>query len=150
MDKLCKVSFRQNQLKETELVQIDLKVIGMMEEGLKTMSKKYLQVLVKENINVAVLQDMKEKQKLHSKTRKIEYKKLMMQHYMKDSKMTNSLVKTLVSMRSSMARGVRGNFVSSSERTQCPSSAPPLSAAQVGEGGKKLTKDGAKSTTNVF
>ena len=44
----------------------------------------------------------------------------MMQHYMKDSKMTNSLVKTLVSMRSSMARGVRGNFVSSSERTQCP------------------------------
>ena len=100
-----------------ELVQVDLKLVGMTEEGLQTISKKDLKVLVKENINAAVLQDMKEKQKLHSKTRKIEYKKLMMQHYMKDSKMTNSLVKTLVSMRSSMARGVRGNFVSSSERT---------------------------------
>ena len=29
-------------------------------------------------------------------------------------------MKTLVSMRSSMVRGVRGNFVSSSVRTQCP------------------------------
>ena len=49
MDKLCKVSFRQNQLKETELVQIDFKVIGMMEEGLKTMSKKIFKCLLKKH-----------------------------------------------------------------------------------------------------
>ena len=43
-----------------------------------------------------------------------------MQPYMKDNKMTNNMVSTLVNMRSSMVRGVKGNFVSSSVRTQCP------------------------------
>ena len=34
--------------------------------------------------------------------------------------MTNSMVETMVALRSSMVRGVRANFVSSSVRTQCP------------------------------
>ena len=63
---------------------------------------------------------MKEKQKQHTKTRNIEYTKFELQEYMKDKNMSNSMVTTLFALRSSMVRGVRGNFVSSSVRTQCP------------------------------
>ena len=67
-----------------------------------------------------VLDKMKEKQTIHKKVKDIKYEKLESQAYMRDGSMTNNMVRTLTALRSSMVRGVRANFVSSSVRTQCP------------------------------
>ena len=102
-----------------ELVDKDLKLLGegVTEESMKTISKQQLKKWIKESINDVILNEMKEKQKQHTKTRNIEYTKFELQEYMKDKNMSNSMVTTLFALRSSMVRGVRGNFVSSSVRT---------------------------------
>ena len=63
---------------------------------------------------------MKEKQKFHSKTRNLSYNELKLQAYMIDVNSNNSIVETLVDMRSSRARGIAQNFAPSSQVTECP------------------------------
>ena len=81
---------------------------------------KRLKKVVKSKISDVVLMALKEKQTNHSKIKDIQYNHLKTQEYMTSRHMTNSMVETMTALRSSMVRGVRANFVPSSERTQCP------------------------------
>ena len=102
------------------IIKKDLELIGKDDDSVKCMSKRELKGLINDSFNNKVLEEMKERQVKHKKVKNIEYDKLEIQPYMKDRCMSNSMVRTLVAMRSSMVRGVGGNFVSSSVRTQCP------------------------------
>ena len=105
-----------------ELIKTDIKLLGddMDEETIQRMTKTEFKTLVKQMINKAAENDLKEQQKTHSKLNLLKYDQLKIQSYMVDRRMTNSMVELMVGMRSSMVRGVTQNFVSSSVRTQCP------------------------------
>ena len=105
-----------------DIVRNDLKLLGedFSDELVKSMTKKELKTLIKDKMEEEVLDKMKEKQTIHKKVKDIKYEKLESQAYMRDGSMTNNMVRTLTALRSSMVRGVRANFVSSSVRTQCP------------------------------
>ena len=90
------------------------------EEGIASMSKNIFKKIVKTKVKDAVLKVMKEEQKLHTKTRNINYTDLKLQTYMSDKNSNNSMMETLVAWRSSMVRGIAQNFASSSQATVCP------------------------------
>jgi len=103
-----------------ELVTEDLIKIEESEDSIKVLSKGELKKVVKTKMSEIVLLDLQDKQKNHSKIKNIQYKDLKLQEYMASPQMTNTMVETMVALRSSMVRGVKQNFVSSSVRTKCP------------------------------
>ena len=102
-----------------ELVTEDLIKIEESEDSIKVLSKGELKKVVKTKMSEIVLLDLQDKQKNHSKIKNIQYKDLKLQEYMASPQMTNTMVETMVALRSSMVRGVKQNFVSSSVRTKC-------------------------------
>ena len=99
----------------------DLDMIEESEESIKNLSKDTLKKVVKTKINEIVLKVLKENQTKHSKVKHIEYTKFKLQDYVKDQGMTNSMVETMIALRSSMVRGSEPELcVSSSMRTRCP------------------------------
>ena len=103
-----------------ELVKEDLENIEESVESIKTLPKVGLKKVVKAKMSDLALRELQDKQTKHSKTKNIEYKTLKLQEYMTSPQMTNAMVETMIALRSSMVRGVKQNFVSSSVRTKCP------------------------------
>ena len=101
-------------------VKEDLTVLEMTEDSIATLTKGALKTLMKEKVNAEAEKFLKKLQVSHKKVNLIHYKELKIQQYMVDKRMTNSMVEVLVAARSSMVRGIRQNFASLSQRTQCP------------------------------
>ena len=84
------------------LVKADWEMIGkeMDEEYIATASKDALKRHIKESIKASALKYLKEKQKMHSKIKDIEYKKLEVQGYMTSPLFSDNEVSLLYALRS--------------------------------------------------
>ena len=84
------------------LVKADWEMIGeeMDEEYIATASKDTLKRHIKESIKASALKYLKEKQKMHSKIKDIEYKKLEVQGYMTSPLFSDNEVSLLYALRS--------------------------------------------------
>jgi len=98
----------------------DMEILEMTEQSITTLTKTAFKQLVKEKTNHEAEKYLKKLQESHKKVNMVKYEKFKIQQYMVDKRMTNPMVELLVAARSSMVKGIRKNFVSSSERTQCP------------------------------
>ena len=85
-------------------------MIGENEDTIHMLSKEQLKKVVKTKINEVVLKDLQEQQTKHSKIKNIIYNSMNIKKYMANTKMSNSMVETMVAVRSSIVRGVRANF----------------------------------------
>ena len=79
-------------------------------ENVKTTGVKTYKKLIKTKVKEAALKYLQQKQKIHSKVKNIEYKKLETQKYLRSPLFTNMETSLLFWLRTKTARTFRANF----------------------------------------
>ena len=75
-------------------------------------TKTEFKAKIQKKIRATTLKQLTSTQMTHSKIRDIKYKELKIQPYLESGIFTNTMVKTLFNMRSSMTRNIKNNFSS--------------------------------------